>query len=169
MVITMGLFDKVMKMAGGLSGGVKSDVKKEEIRNIFDAKVKDGGSYSVLAGMNMVTTKKLTKEVRTYYNYIIGYKDGGDPEIVIISISNDLASVDEPVLCKKSECTKAEYLQSTGSFSISHPLLGNEPVDFGVISSAAWGVPGTGALIIPVSYLEEYGPFAEFFQNRFVK
>jgi hypothetical protein len=24
-------------------------------------------------------------------------------------------------------------------------------------------------LIIPVSYLDEYGPFTEFFQSRFVK
>ncbi|MDR0648431.1 MAG: hypothetical protein LBF92_03790 [Synergistaceae bacterium] len=167
--MAMGLFDKVMKVAGGLSGGAKSDGKKEEIRNIFDSKVKDGGSYSVLAGMNMVTTKKLMKEVRTYYNYIIGYKDGDDPEIILISTSNDLASVDEPVLCKKSECKKAEYLQDTGSFSISHPMLGDGPVDFGVISSAAWGAPGSGALIIPVSYLDEYGPFTEFFQSRFVK
>jgi hypothetical protein len=119
--------------------------------------------------MNMVTTKKLTKEIRTYYNYLIGYKDGDDPEIVIISTSNDLASVDEPVICKKSECTKAVYLQNTGSFSVSHPKLGDGPVDFGIISSAAWGAPGSGALIIPVSYLDEYTPFTEFFQNRFAK
>jgi hypothetical protein len=77
--------------------------------------------------------------------------------------------VDEPVLCKKSECTKAEYLQGTGSFSVSHPSLGGAPVDFAVISSAAWGAPSSGALIIPVGYLDEYGPFTEFFQKRFVK
>jgi hypothetical protein len=165
----MGLFDKVMKIAGGLSGGAGSDAKKEEIRNIFNAKVQDGGSYSVLAGTHMVTAKKLMKEVRTYYNYIIGYKDGDDPEIILISTSNDLASVDEPALCKKSECAKAEYLQDTATFSISHPSLGDEPVDFEVIASAAWGAPGTGALVIPVSYLDEYGPFAEFFQNHFAK
>jgi hypothetical protein len=176
----MGLFDKLMGIAGDALGGVvggsaggqsggKSDGKKEEIRNIFNSKVIDGGSYTVLAGMNMVTTKKLMKEVRTYHNYLIGYKDGDDPEIVLISASNDLTSVDEPVVCKKSECKKAEYLQNTGSFSISHPKLGDVPIDFGIISSAAWGAPGSGALIIPVSYLDEYAPFTEFFQNRFVK
>jgi hypothetical protein len=176
----MGLLDKFVGIVGeaigsatgGLTGGQsggKSDGKKEEIRNIFDSKVNGGKNYIVLAGMNMVTTKKLMKEVRTYYNYLIGYKDGDDPEIVIIPTSNDLASVDEPVICKKSECTKAVYLQNTGSFSISHPKLGAAPVDFGIISSAAWGAPGTGALIIPVSYLDEYTPFTEFFQNRFAK
>jgi hypothetical protein len=131
--------------------------------------VNGGKDYIVLAGMNMVTTKKLMKEVRTYYNYLIGYKDGDDPEIVIISTSNDLASVDEPAICKKSECTKAVYLQNTGSFSISHPKIGDALVDCGIISSAAWGASGSGALIIPVSYLDEYTPFTEFFQNRFAK
>ncbi|MDR3077331.1 MAG: hypothetical protein LBV15_01030 [Planctomycetota bacterium] len=164
----MGLFDKIMGALGGAGGG-KSDSKKEEIRHIFDAKVENGGDYMVLAGMNMVTTKKLTKEIRTYYNYIIGYKDGDDPEIVLMSTTNDLSSVDAPVICKKSECTKAEYIQKTGSYSILHPSLGNEPTDFGIIASAAWGAPGSGALIIPVSYLDESMPFMEFFQNRFAR
>jgi hypothetical protein len=62
-------------MAEGQSGS-NAEGKKEEIRNIFNAKVKDGESYNVLAGMNMVTTKKLTKEIRTYYNYLVGYKNG---------------------------------------------------------------------------------------------
>jgi hypothetical protein len=168
----MGIFDKFIGIVGGAAGGSaggKSDSKKEEIRSIFNSKVNDGESYTVLAGMNMVTTKKLMKEIRTYYNYLIGYKDGDDPEIVLISTTNDLASVDEPVICKKSECTKAVYLQKTGSFNISHPKLGDAPVDFSIISSAAWGAPLSGALIIPVSYLDEYMPFTEFFQTRFAK
>ncbi|MFP3090126.1 hypothetical protein LQZ21_07340 [Treponema sp. TIM-1] len=176
----MGLFDKFVGLVGdaingaaggqpgggGQSGG-KSDSKKEEIRNIFNSKVENGDSYTVLAGTNMVTTKKLTKEIRTFYNYLIGYKDGDDPELVLISTSNDLASVDEPVFCKKSECKKAVYLQKTGSFNISHPKLGDAPIDFSIIASAAWG--SSGALVIPVSYVDEYTPFAEFFQNRFAK
>ncbi|MDR1242179.1 MAG: hypothetical protein LBM00_05260 [Deltaproteobacteria bacterium] len=176
----MGLFDKLASTVGGAIGnamggstggqsGGDSAGKREEIRNIFDSRVKDGTTYTVLAGMNMVTTKKLTKEIRTYFNYLVGYKDGDDPEIVLISTVNDLSSVDEPVICKKSECTKAVYVQNTGSFSIAHPQLGNAPVDFSIISSAAWGAPGSGALIIPVSYLDEYTPFTEFFQNRFAK
>lgn len=79
----MGILNKIMGM-----GGAKSDAKKEEIRQIFISRVEDGESYTVLAAMNMVTTKKLFKEVRTYYNYIIGYKDGDDPELVIISTDN---------------------------------------------------------------------------------
>jgi hypothetical protein len=158
----MGLFDKFKGPAGGNTEG-----KKEEIRNIFNAKVKDGERYKVLAGTNMVTTKKLTKEIRTYYNYIIGYKDGDDPEIVLISTTYDLVSVEEPVFCKRSECKKAEYLQNTGSFSISHPKLGDAPLDFAIIASAAWG--SSGALIIPVSYVDEFMPFTEFFQNLFAK
>jgi hypothetical protein len=170
----MGLFDKVKGLVGdtlsgiaaGQSGG-NAEGKKEEIRNIFNAKVKEGGRYNVLAGMNMVTTKKLTKEIRTYYNYIVGYQDGDDPEIVLISTTYDLASVEEPVFCKRSECKKAVYLQNTGSFSILHPQLGDTPVDFGIIASAAWG--SSGALIIPVAYVDEFMPFTEFFQNRFAK
>jgi hypothetical protein len=129
--------------------------------------VKDGGSYTVLAGVNMVTTKKLTKEIRTYYNYLVGYKEGDDPEIVLISTTYDLASVEEPVFCKKSECKKAEYLQNTGGFSISHSKLGDTPLEFGIIASAAWG--SSGGFIIPVSYVDEFTPFTEFFQNRFAK
>jgi hypothetical protein len=170
----MGLFDKfkglvgdtLSGIAGGQSGG-NTEGKKEEIRNIFNAKVKDGGGYKVLAGMNMVTTKKLTKEIRTYYNYIVGYKDGDDPEIVLISTTYDLVSVEEPVFCKRGECKKAAYLQNTGNFSISHPKLGDTPLDFGIIASAAWG--SSGALIIPVSYVDEFTAFTEFFQNRFAK
>ncbi|MHC6201660.1 hypothetical protein ACYULU_00505 [Breznakiellaceae bacterium SP9] len=170
----MGLFDKFVGLVGnaisgavgGQSGG-KADGKKEEIRNIFNSKVKEGEGYTVLAGMKLVTTKKLTKEIRTYYNYLIRYKDGDDPEIVIISTTNDLASVDEPVFCKKSECKKAEYLQDTGSFSVLHPKLGDDPLDFSIIASAAWG--SSGALVIPVSYVDEYMPFTEFFQSRFSK
>jgi hypothetical protein len=129
--------------------------------------VKDGGSYAVLAGTHLVTTKKLTKEIRTYYNYLIGYKDGDDPELVIISTSPDLASVDEPAICKKSECTKAEYIEKNGLFSVSHPAF-DAPVDFGVIASEAWGA-GSGGMTIRVAYVDEFMPFVEFFQNRFVK
>jgi hypothetical protein len=172
--IEMGLFDKFKGLVGdavdGIAGGQsgdKAEGKKEEIQNIFNAKVKDGGNYNVLAGINMVTTKKLTKEIRTYYNYIVGYKDGDDPEIVLISTTYDLVSVEEPVFCKKSECKRAEYLQNTGSFSILHPKLGDSPLDFSIIASAAWG--SSGALIIPVSYVDEFTSFTEFFQNRFAK
>jgi hypothetical protein len=170
----MGLFDKFVGLVGdavsGVAGGQSgsnAEGKKGEIRNIFNAKVKDGESYNVIAGMNMVTTKKLTKEIRTYYNYLVGYKDGEDPEIVIISTTYDFASIAEPVLCKRSECTKAVYIQDTGSFSISHSKLGDAPLEFAIIASSAWG--SSGALIIPVSYVDEFAAFTEFFQNRFAK
>lgn len=115
----------------GTSG---SEAKKEEIRKIFNEKVADGASYETLAAMNMVTTKKLTEEVRTYYNYLIGYKDGQDPELVIIATDHGLSSFDEPVVCKKSECTKAEYLVKTGNFTITHPAFGDKPLDFSIIA-----------------------------------
>jgi hypothetical protein len=167
----MGLFNKFARIVGKAVNGAgsKSDAKREAIRNIFNAKVNDGGNYTVLAGTHMVTTKKLTKEIRTYYNYLIGYKDGDDPEIVFIPTTNDLSSVGEPVRCRKSECKKAVYLQNTGNFSISHLELGDAPVDFAIIASAAWGATLSGALIIPVSYLDEFAPFTEFFQNRFAE
>ncbi|MDR3226864.1 MAG: hypothetical protein LBT56_04240 [Prevotellaceae bacterium] len=140
-----------------------SAAKKEEIRNIFNSKVKDGESYITIAGMNMVTTKKLFKEIRTFYNYIVGYKDGDDPEIVIIEVSHDLESVGEPVYYKKSECAKAEYTATNGLFSISLPL--SEVVSFGIIPSTAL----YGGYIIKVSYVDEMMPFLEFFQKRFEK
>jgi hypothetical protein len=74
-------------------------------------------------------------------------------------------SAGEPVFCKRSECTKAVYLQNIGSFSISYPKLGYTPLEFGIIASSAWG--SSGALIIPVSYVDEFAAFTEFFQNRF--
>ncbi|MDR2751147.1 MAG: hypothetical protein LBC41_10840 [Clostridiales bacterium] len=151
---------------GGAAGPAKADPKKEQIRSIFNSRVPEGESYSVIAGMFLVTTKKLTKEIRTYYNYIIGYKDGDDPEIVSLSTTNDLATVDEPVYLKKSECDKAEYLQNTASFSITSKTLEN-PLNFGIITSAAWG--HSGALIIPVGYQDEFMPVTEFFQNRYAK
>ncbi|MDR2806178.1 MAG: hypothetical protein LBB85_11210 [Dysgonamonadaceae bacterium] len=166
----MELLDKVLrsigsalyKMAGG-QPGAKEERNKAEIRKIFNEKVKDGESYDVVAGVNMVITNKLTKQIQTYYNYIIGYRDGDDPELVIISTTYDFASVSEPVVCKKSECKKAEY-DSAGKFSITHPKLGDAPLDFVIIVTAGWGT-----LIIPVSYVEEFTPFVEFFQNRFAK
>jgi hypothetical protein len=155
----MGFLNKLMGM-----GTDNSAAKKEEIRNIFNSKVKDGESYITIAGMNLVTTKNLFKEIRTFYNYIVGYKDGDDPEIVIIDVSYDLESIGEPVYCKKSECTKAEYEASKGLFSISHPDL-SDTVSFGVIPSTAL----YGGYIIKVSYVDEMMPFLEFFQNRFEK
>jgi hypothetical protein len=155
----MGFLDKMMGM-----GTAGSEAKKEELKAIFQSQVKNSEAYTVLAGMHMVTTKKLFKEIRTFYNYLIGYKDGDDPEIVIISTTSDLSSFEEPVYCKKSACQKAVYLQQTGSFSISHPQLGSEPVDFAIIASTAWG-----GYVIDVSYVDEYMPFTEFFQTRFAK
>ena len=145
-------------------GGAKSDSKKEEIRGIFDSNVEDGASYIVLAAMHLEVKKNLLKEVRTYFNYIIGYKDGDDPEIVIIPTDSELSDVDEPVYCKKSECLKAEYLPQVGSFEITHPYLGDKPLPFSIIASSAWG-----GYIISVSYVDEFTPFTEFFQNRFAK
>ncbi|MDR1222742.1 MAG: hypothetical protein LBL07_07695 [Tannerella sp.] len=170
----MGLFNKLSgiigeAVTGKLSGKAaeKNEEKKEEIRNIFDSKVQSGKDYTVLAGSNMVTTKKLMKEVRTYYNYIIGYKDGDDPEIVIIPTTDDLGTVDEPAICKRSECTKAVYEINTGNFRISHPAFSDAPLDFQIIVAAAHGQ--LGALMIPVSCMDEFFPFTEFFQNRFAK
>ena len=153
----MGFFNKMMGL-----GGAKSDSKKQEIRNIFDSKVKNAESYTVLAAMHLETTKKLLKEIRTYYNYIIGYKDGEDPEIVVVSTDSELLSFEEPVYCKRSECSKALYLPSTGSFSLVHPSFGSEPLNFSVIASTAWG-----GYVIDVSYVNEFMPFMEYYQNRF--
>ena len=155
----MGFLDKLMGM-----GGSKSDSKKQEIREIFNANVQDGDSYTVLSAMNMVTEKKLFEEIRTFYNYIIGYKDGNDPEIVIIPTDSELSGVEEPVCCKKSECREAKVLTQTCMFSITHPGFDNKPVDFGIIASTAWG-----EYVISVSYVDEYTPFSEFFQKRFAK
>jgi hypothetical protein len=154
--------------SGGAAGSApgKADPKKAQIRGLFDDLVENGDSYSVIAGMFMTTTKKLTKEIRTYYSYIIGYKDGDDPEIVCISAKHDLTALEEPVSLKKSECDKAEYLQNTATFRITSKKLPS-PLEFGIITSAAWG--HSGALIIPVSYVDEFMPFTEFFQNRFAK
>ena len=155
----MGFMNKMMGL-----GGEKSDAKKQEINAIFGSKVENGESYTVLAAMNMVTTKKLLKEIRTYYNYIIGYKDGDDPELVIIATDSELSGFEEPVRCKKSECVKAAYLQATGSFTLTHPAFGNNPLNFSVIASTAWA-----GYIISVSYVDEFAPFMEFFQTRFAK
>ena len=155
----MGFLNKLMGL-----GGAKSDAKKQEIREIFNDNVQDGDSYTVLAAMNVVYEKKLLEEIRTFYNYIVGYKDGADPEIVIISTDSDLYDVDEPVRCKKSECQEAKYLEQTGSFTLTHPDLGSGPTDFAVIASSAWG-----ANIISVSYVDEFTPFMEFFTKRFCK
>ena len=155
----MNLLNRLMGM-----GGEKSDAKKEEIRSIFNDKVENGESYAVLVAMNVVVEKKLLKEVRIFYNYIIGYKDGDDPELVIISTDNQLSEFEEPVICKKSECLEAKYLEKTGSFTVTHPDLGSEPVDFAIIGSTAWG-----GEFIKVSYIEECIPFMEFYQTRFAK
>ena len=155
----MGFLDKIMGM-----GGPKSDSKKEEIRDIFNSNVADGSSYTVLAAMHLETKKNLLKEIRTYYNYIIGYKDGEDPEIVVLSTDSELSDVNEPIICKKSECRAAEYSQQVGNFSIMHPDLGDEPLLFSIIASSAWG-----GYIISVSYVDEFMPFLEFFQKRYAK
>ena len=155
----MGFLSKLMGM--GTSG---SESKKEEIRKIFNSMVENGESYNVFAAMNMVTTKNLLKETRTYYNYIVGYKDGDDPEIVIIETTHDLASFGEPVFCKKSECLKISYDETVAGFNISHPKLGDEPLTFMVIASSAWG-----GYVISVSYVDEFTPFVEFFQKKFAK
>ena len=152
----MGFLNKLMGM-----GTTKSDAKKEEIRQIFNAKVENGESYIVFAGMNMVTKQTILKETRTFYNYIVGYKDGDDPEIVIIETTHDLASFNEPIYCKKSECTRASY---DNLFNIWNPHLGDEPVKFMIIASSAWG-----GYVISASYVDEFAPFLEFFQKRFEK
>jgi hypothetical protein len=155
----MGIFDKLMGL-----GGAKSDGKKEEIREIFSSKVENGDSYTVIGCMNMVTTKKLLKEIRTYYNYIIGYKEGADPELVIIETDSELSTFEAPIYCKKSECKSAKYLEQTGSFSLKHSAFENETLDFFVIASTAWA-----GYVIDASYVNEFGPFVEFFQKHFAK
>ena len=153
--------DFLKKMMG--MGTSASADKKEEIKGIFESNVERGADYTVLAAMHMVTTKNLLKEVRTYYNYILGYKGGDDPEIVVISTDSELSGFEDPVVCKKSECTKAEYLTETGSFCITHPSF-DEPLPFAVIASTAWG-----GYVISVSYVDEFTPFMEFFTTQFAK
>ena len=154
----MGFLNKLM----GLNS-IKSESKKDEIRNIFNSKVKDGEKYTVLAGMNMITSKKLLKEIRTYYNYIIGYCDSDDPEIVIISTDSELSFFEEPVYCKKSECISSKYIEQMGTFTIEHPKF-DEPLTFFIISSTAWG-----GYVINVSYVGEFETFVKFFKKSFEK
>jgi hypothetical protein len=156
----MGFLSNLMGM-----GGAKSDAKKEKIRNIFNEQVKDGESYSVFAGFNIVVKDKLLKQVSTYYNYLIGYKDGDDPEMVIISTDNKLSSFKPPVYCKKSECSQAN-VSKEGLFSIWHPAFEKEPLRFGV---SAFSAMHLDSYLLKVSYVNEYEPFATFFQNRFAK
>lgn len=154
---------RFLKMFMGY-GGAKSESKKEEIRNIFTSKVENGEDYTVVAAWFVVHEKKLLKDVTTYYNYIVGYKDGDDPEIVIISTDPKLSTFEEPVLCKKSECESAVYNTKDGMFAITHPAFGKDPLKFGIIATTRMG-----SYVISISYLDEYNSFLEFFQNRFAK
>jgi len=155
----MGFLDKLMGL-----GGAKSDSNKQKITEIFNSKVENGEEYATLGCFHLVTTKKLMKEVRTFFNYIVGYKDASDPEIVIIPVSYDLSDIGDPILCKKSECTKAEYLVKSGEFIITHPELPEGKVPFCIIVSTMWD-----GYIIKVSYVHEYAPFTEFFEKKFAK
>lgn len=155
----MGFLNKMMGL-----GGRKSAANKQKIREIFNAKVQDGDSYTVLAAMNMVIGQEFLEEIYIYYNYIIGYKDGNDPEFVLIPTDKKLSAMEDPVHCKRSECREAKYLEQTGSFTLTHPGFGDNPIDFGVIASTAWDGD-----IIDVSYVDEYMPFMEFYRKRFVK
>ena len=154
----MGFFDKLMGM-----GTEKTAGAKKQIAEIFASEVENGESYTTFAGYYMVTTKKLLKEIRTFYNYIIGYKDGDDPEVVVIPVSDDLADVSSPVRCKKSECSKAGA-DANGLFQIKHPALDDGGIFFSIIVTRA-----VGAHMIEVSYLEEFPQIMEFFQTRFTK
>ena len=145
----------------------KLKAKKQEIRDLFDANVEDGQSYKVLAAMNLVIVKKAFKYIDTYYNYIIGYRDGDDPEIVVIATDSELSGVDDPVFCKKSECRKAVYSEATCGFKLAHRELGRKPVSFNVIASQKLG--RLGKYIIKVSYVDEFLPFLEFFKTRFLE
>jgi hypothetical protein len=158
----MGLFNKLKDLASGKIPG--SEGTKEKIKQIFESKVKDGNEYVVYAGFNMVTTKKLLKEIRTFYNYIIGYKNGDDPEIVVIPTDYLLEDVGEPIYLKKSQCTKIENLESKGLFHIEHPDLEDGNVYFMINVSKMFGT-----YTIDVSYIEEYTDFFEFFNKRFLK
>lgn len=156
----MGFLSKLMGM-----GGAKSDAQKERIRGLFNERVKDGESYKVVAAFHVVVKDNLLKQTHTYYNYIIGYKNENEPEIVVIPTDCELSSLESPVYCKKSECSNVEYLMNTGSFSFVHPNFGSEPLTFSVIPSTSI----YGGYIIKVSYLDEFADFAEFFQNCFAK
>jgi hypothetical protein len=139
---------------------------KEEIRNIFCLKVKEGATYTVLAGGNVVATRRLMKTENTYYNYLIGYRDGDDPEIVIISTSADLGMTEDPVICKRSACTQALREEDGAEYRILHPAFGGESLNFRIITSARGQAE---ALVIPVAYGEEFFSFDAFFRNRFAK
>jgi hypothetical protein len=167
----MGLLDKfgvnpakLMNKMMGLNTEASGETK-QKIREIFDSRVQDGASYTLVAGFFVFYETKLMKQIQTFYNYIVGYKDGDDPEIVVLPVSYDLDSVYEPVSCKKSQCQKAEYNATNGVFHIKHPGLEKSEVSFGVIPSTSLH----GGYIIKVSYVDEMMPFMEFFQSRFTK
>jgi hypothetical protein len=146
----------------GIGTQQTADMKKK-IAEIFAEHVEGGESYTTFAAYYMLTTKKLLKEIRTFYNYIIGYKDGDDPEAVVIAVSEDLDSIGGPVRCRKSECSKAG-VGANGMFYIKHSGLDGGGIDFTVIVTKA-----AGAHMIDVNYVEEFQQIMEFFQNRFTK
>jgi hypothetical protein len=167
----MGLLDKFgidpSKLVSKLMGTnpEASEGAKQKIREIFDSKVADGAGYTLVAGFFVTYENKLTKQIQTYYNYIIGYKDGDDPEIVVLPVSWDLVSVYTPVICKLSQCKKTAYDAEHGGFHIEHPALENGEVKFAVIPSTSL----YGGYIIKVSYVDEMMPFLDFFQKRYSK
>jgi hypothetical protein len=169
--MTMGLFDKLgidpSKLASKIMGANVEDSRdaKRKIREIFDSQVEDGAGYTLVAAFFVFFENKLLKQIQTYYNYIIGYRDGDDPDIVVLPVSWDLASIQTPVLCKLSQCGETEYDAEHGMFRIEHPALEKGEVKFGVIPSTSL----YGGYIIKVSYVDEMMPFADFFQKRFCK
>ncbi len=149
----------------GLEGGAKSESKKQEIRNKFNSLLENGESYVTLSVINIVYEKKLFKDVTTYYNYILGYKDGDDPEIVIISTDNTLSSFEPPIICKRSECNSAFLSDKSKRFTIDHPAFGEQPLEFFIDPTGSTN----GGYTIGVSQSQEFQPFYDFFMDKFAK
>lgn len=157
----MGFFSRLF----GLEGGAKSESKKQEIRNNFNSLVENGEDYVTLCVMDIVYEKKLFKDVTTYYNYIIGYKAGDDPEIVIISTDNNMSSFEPPIICKRSECESAFFNEKRKRYTIKHSAFGEHPMEFFLDPTGSTN----GGYTIGVNQLQEFQPFYDFFTGVFSK
>lgn len=159
----MGLFENLIKPLQG-KPTAKQEENMKKVETVF--KEKTGKDYQTAVIMKMTTTRKLTKTVYTYYNWIMGYgvDENSVPEIILIPVDPKWDWIEEPISCKKSDSAVEQSKHNKNLYTIKNGQLEDGSLELQLVVP----IPMMDNYVMNVNYALDYDKLKEYCQKYWI-
>lgn len=152
----MGLFGNIIKP---LKGELTHKQKENMIRVAQVFKEETGKDYKTTVIWKVVTKKKITKTIHTYYNWIMGYgiDENEVAEIILIPVDPKWDWIGEPMYFKSAD-SKLIQDKKTMIYTLQSEYLEDGQLELNMIISMAM----MSNYVMDVNYMNDYTEFDEY-------